>query len=371
MSSAEEALAALARDLVEEIAAGRAIELAQQLPGDEEDLLELAAFRVRPFERRSPSGKPEHVRGYQETRLPGLGKQYELGSQERMVQGAPSHLVSGGISEPEWLAGEREWRGKAEAAWKARKSRKAATVGRVAADIDQTAKQSPAAAAEAVQDRLQAAQRQLGAGNLEKAHRELGQAHQHIVQNVLPQAKPEEYPALAQHLQRISGHMQDLDQITGKDPGATRKALGTAKEAFAHAGEARRAGETAALEGRAAKAAQAAERAQAFAAGPGEYEQWLRAHGELPPLNGAAAVHPQLGRHLAVHPGGTVSGHAYAHVPRAIPGVAETAAAAKAASDLAGRRQHEQALREEISAGLDQERVRAAAWEARAGQVRD
>ena len=339
---------------MEEIAAGRALELAQS-SGDE-DLLDLTAFRVRPFERRSPSGKPEYVHGYQESRLGA-----------RLVQGEPSHLVTG-ISEPQWLAGEREWQAKAEAAWKAGRhtSRKNVTAGRVAGDIDKTAQRSPAAAAEAAQDRLQAAQRHLGAGDLGKAHQELGKAHQQVLSQAIPHAKPEDYPALAQHLQRISGHMQDLDQAAGKNPQATRKTLGTAKQALAHAGEDRRAGETAALQDKATRAAQAVERAQALAAGPAEFEQWQRAHGELPPLSGAAAIHPGLGHHLAAHPGDSLSGHAYAHVPRAIPGAAETAVAQQAANELAERRQHEQVLREETAAGLEQEAARAAARERRA-----
>jgi len=68
MDTAEEALAAFARDLVEEIAAGRAIELAGgwepgavlaadpgldelELADHQRELLELAVFRVRPFQR--------------------------------------------------------------------------------------------------------------------------------------------------------------------------------------------------------------------------------------------------------------------------------------------------------------------------------
>ena len=158
-------------------------------------------------------------------------------------------------------------------------------------------------------------------------------------------------------------------RISTRLPGRTRRPPGrrwAPEQALAHAGEDRRAGETAALQDKATRAAQAVERAQALAAGPAEFEQWQRAHGELPPLSGAAAIHPGLGHHLAAHPGDSLSGHAYAHVPRAIPGAAETAVAQQAANELAERRQHEQVLREETAAGLEQEAARAAARERRA-----
>jgi hypothetical protein len=39
-----------------------------------------------------------------------------------------------------------------------------------------------------------------------------------------------------------------------------------------------------------------------------------RAQQPAPPLKGAAAVHPQLGGHLARLPGDTISQHAYRHL---------------------------------------------------------
>lgn len=41
---------------------------------------------------------------------------------------------------------------------------------------------------------------------------------------------------------------------------------------------------------------------------------------QRPPPEGAAAVHPQLGQHLSVLPGDTISGLAYAHLQMAPPG---------------------------------------------------
>lgn len=77
--SAEVALAAFARDLVEEIAAGRALELAQ----------------VRPH-LRFEHGREEQVRGYSDSRQ-----------------------SAGWIPEPDWLAGQQQWEKAGEAAWKA------------------------------------------------------------------------------------------------------------------------------------------------------------------------------------------------------------------------------------------------------------
>ncbi len=150
--TAEEALAALARDLVEEIAAGRAVELAGgweagspaldsaaldelDLADHQRDLLELVNF-VRPFQRVR-EGRTEHVRGYQETRKPGLGtglEANELGKQ------------GGWIPEADWLKGEQEWKAKGEAAWKKHEwkgARKPKKPDQVAGDIDQTRIQLP------------------------------------------------------------------------------------------------------------------------------------------------------------------------------------------------------------------------------------
>ena len=176
MSDAEEALAALARDLVEEIAAGRALELAGGWgdggpePGDLEladhqrDILELVSY-VRPFQRRSPSGTHmEQVRGYQEQRKPGLGQvpgqQMEHPGNLRTIAGAPPTTTRGYIPEADWLKGEQEWKAKGEAAWKKHEwkgGKKPKTTQDVFSGIRDTRKQSPGAAAEAAQDRGQSA----------------------------------------------------------------------------------------------------------------------------------------------------------------------------------------------------------------------
>ena len=139
-SEAEEALAALARDLVEEIAAGRALELVQ---GDQ-DALELASVRVRSFQRVR-EGRVEQVRGYQEMRVPGTGLQAdELGAR------------GGWIPEDDWLQGQQEWKAKGEAAWKKHEWK---SKGGPKGTRQVSGEQSPGAAAEAAQGKEQAAQR--------------------------------------------------------------------------------------------------------------------------------------------------------------------------------------------------------------------
>jgi hypothetical protein len=52
---------------------------------------------------------------------------------------------------------------------------------------------------------------------------------------------------------------------------------------------------------------------------PPEEPQFAAQLNPWPPKTGAAAVHPHLGGHLITpRPGDTISGHAYAHVPRPI-----------------------------------------------------
>ena len=402
VDSAEEALAALARDLVEEIAAGRALELAGgwepsavlaadlaldglELASHQRDILELASFRVRPFQRVR-EGKPEQVHGYQETRLPGMGALPTPGAQNEV--GAKG----GWIPEADWLKGEQEWKAKGEAAWKKHEwkgTRKPKTTQDVFNGIRDTRKQSPGAAAEAAQDRGQAAawgkvdahldhaqehlsEHGLQAGQIDQdktaqAYHSLAQAHDHIVSHIVPHAQPEQYPAIAQHLQKIAGHMQDLDQTMGANPQATRKLLGDGKEVMAHAGEARRAQGTAAAE----KAADQAARDQAFqgahqaaiAGGPQAHRQFMQQHGMAPLPKGAAAVHPQLGAHLLGHPGDSISGHAHAHVARPSQEAADQSALQAQQEAIAGSKAQESALKQEAAQAAREEKLQSAALE--------
>lgn len=230
---AQEALAALARDLVEEIAAGRALELAQSDP----DALELAF--VRPFQRTERvRGRPvqEQVRGYTENRLPGQGLDHP-------------------ISEASWLKGERDWVAKGEAIWKKNQWKphgNPKSADQIADEVqnrtfdklpdNDTYRPAGQALDKATDHLLRRGEQagQIDQNHLARAYHELGRAHRHITEKILPNAKPEEYPQIAEHLQRISGHMQDLDRAMGANPQATQKTLGSFEEVFAHAGQARR-----------------------------------------------------------------------------------------------------------------------------------
>jgi predicted kinase len=506
--TAEQALAALARDLVEEIAAGRAMELAGDfdeldLADHQRDLLELVNW-VKPFQRVR-EGRPEQVHGYQEQRKPGLGtglEANELGKQ------------GGWIPEADWLKGEQEWKAKGEAAWKKHEwkgQRKPKTTQDVSSGIRDTRSQLPKAsqfqemsgraypgfAWDKAHGHLNEAQKhlsergsqhgQIDQDKVGKAYHELGQAHQHIVSHVVPHAQPEQYPEIAQHLQRIAGHMQDLDQAMGANPQSTRKLLGTGKEVMAHAGEARREQKQKQLEnehadfqpghevqevktGRtgtivssgggnrpgmghnvwyvhfpgatsdppflgselvptgAGDIAQQVSKAQFEAQWAGKRVQigqdkgtvvdaapkeiWDQGAEEFlppdpgvvmvrwdktgkpptsrevaraepgvpnpvhvsaltleqpPPKTGAAAVHPNLGGHLAKQPGDTISGHGLGHVPQPFQAqpldVSDQAALQAQQEAMAASKQQEQELRQQTQQALREEKLQNAALE--------
>lgn len=330
MAAAEETLAALARDLADELAAAQAVELSGPAAVDQ---LELAVFNVRPFQRTQRVGKSgkvthESVRGHPESVLGG----------EHFVAGDPSHMIHD-TSEPEWVANEWKAHEAALSSWqKNQPSPSRKSPDKIAGDIEATRQRLPG------KESFGEADRRLAAATTQsqpaRAYRELALAHRHIRDTVLPQAQPGDYPGIAEHLQRISGHMQDLDQVMGKNPQATRKMLGTYRENFVHAGEARRTGEAVAL------AAQAREEAaQAQPAPP-------------PPKTGAAAVLPHLGsRHVTALAGDTMSGTAHSHVPRPfdVPppnpdqgrALKAEAAAQKTAEELDYQRGQQASVREE------------------------
>jgi predicted ABC-type ATPase len=438
--AAEEALAALARDLVEEIAAGRAIELAGgsvldspalDLADHQRDILELVNF-VRPFQRRSPSGTHmEQVRGYQEQRKPGMGlptpgRANELGAQH------------GWIPEDDWLKGEQEWKAKGEAAWKKHEwkgAKKPKDLDQIHREIGETSDRLPTSysgrgagfrdarydnadtsldsARYSIERRGDQAG-QIDQNHMARAYHELAKAHQHIVSHIVPHAAPEQYPDLAQHLQRIAGHMQDLDQAMGANPQATRQLLGTGKEVMAHAGEARR------EEGHAKETARLEAEASAPVYSPGQEVTDTRTgkrgtvvymypphtaevsegrtgnryniiwHGDRlqtakmahgadlrpyvpPPKTGASAVHPNLGGHLLKQPGDSISGHAHAHAPRQFPvppdqsGQAALQAHQEAQQEaMAVSKAQESALKQQAREAAQEERLQNAALE-RAG----
>lgn len=414
-TAAEEALTALARDLVEEIAAGRALELAGEpveLAPHQRDLLELVSFNVRPFGRTQRVGKSgkivhEQVSGHEENRLGGLGMEHP-GGEEHFVQGQPSHMAHN-ISEPEWLANEWKGRQGAESVWAKsqwKPSRKAKDHSQLQGDLQETIHNLPHNRTSKAEDDYtkayhsqyssrpkkmpekppspryqepewrqvakhlgdaQSAIMKHAAGIAQgdpdqsgpaEAYHQLAQAHEHIVSHIVPYARPENYPDIAQHLQRIAGHMQDLDQSLGADPEQTRKLLGSsAKEVMGHAGEARLGEEQAQAE-KDADLRQQAEQFQqelvkAQASGPEAVVKLQQDWGFMPPRTGAGAVHPQLGvRHLGAAPGDTLSGqHAFVrgnYVPTVTArGLPVEEAVQRRAVVEALKRQEQQAQREE------------------------
>lgn len=307
-TTAEEALQSLARDLVEEIAAARALELTGEDPAE---ALELAIFNIRPFQRTQRVGRSgkvvhESVRGYEEARQDLLGEHPggslfhpgDLGG-EHLIHGEPSHMGHN-VSEPDWVA--HEWKGHraARAAWREsqpRPARQPKSAQKIAEDVEDTRQRlgtAHPAAGHLSRAREHLGNRDQDARHAARAYEELARTHQHIREQVLPLAGPGDYQDIARHLQLVSGHMQDLDRAMGADPDYTRRLLGTYQENFAHAGEARRMVELAGA------GQQAAETPQ----GP-------------PPPQGARAVLPHLGgRHVTALAGDTMSGTAHRHVPR-------------------------------------------------------
>lgn len=248
--SAEEALEALALDLLEQVSLARAIELAE-----DPESLALARFNIKPFQRTERvHGKvvTEQV-GAHSAEKTGLGLPHPATGSSMQHPGDLSH-----IPDDAWLRGQQEWIAKGEAIWKKNewKSRgKPKTHDQVRSDIDNTvvehgllrkSKENPAYS-QAYQH-LTNAKVHLNVGRAEQqgktdqdasasAYHELSKAHQHLAEHVVPHAKQEEYPEVAKHLQRISGHMMDLDRAMGQKPETTRKLLGGFKENFQHAGE--------------------------------------------------------------------------------------------------------------------------------------
>lgn len=201
-------------------------------------LVDLAVVSVRTFQRtvRTRQGpRVEVVRGHTENR-------------------------QGWIPQPDWLAGERAWIAKGEAAWNKNAWKphgKPKPAEQIARDLKDTAARLNSWGGSGyiwASSRLMAAQPYLHQHEMAKAYHQLAQAHQAIAENALPAAEPEQYPQIAGHLQRIAGHMQDLDRAMGASPQLTRTTLGSFGEIFQHAGQARRETQAGEWEQRAADA---------------------------------------------------------------------------------------------------------------------
>lgn len=243
--SAEEFLRALAADLVEELSAGRAVELANQMaardvplyPGTDDDL-ELSVFNVRGFQRTvtTKSGQriTETVRPHGETRQGGAGGA-PGGGAGRFVAGADpggGHVVHGYISQAKWDANK----------WK----KHTAAVGKISESVKDSrlkTDQLPGDGSAKVHGRLATAQYHLKNAQAERdpdvhgehlgnAYSALAEAHDALVQHTVPAARSSQDRKAAQDmLGRVQGHLKDLDELTGSR-GATTKQIAADAPSF-------------------------------------------------------------------------------------------------------------------------------------------
>lgn len=381
-SAAEESLRALARDLVEELAAGRMVALAndlsiEPLDPDSDEALSLAAFNVRGFQRteRTKTGRviTETVRPHGETRE-GLGGGFH--PTENVSAGASARLAE---QEKAWQAkGEKIWD---ENKWKKHAERIDATRSRMTGSQAATSRaahdaQHPAAPlwrehGQESDQHLAAAQGSLegtaGRPSAADAYRHLAEAHRAGVEQVLSRAQtPEEGKDVHAQLDRIQQHMEDLSREAGTKPGSARQALGSSAQhnerAAAVRDSARSAVQGAGETGDEKSVQQAATQHKGLVdpkdvegATQRAREVAAARNPEVPPMppyhHGAAAVYPRAAQAARVTtPGGTLSGHE--NVGRISPVQATAAPANPADAEL--RKMKQQIAR--FSAREDQRR---------------
>lgn len=314
-TSAEDTLTALARDLLEEISAGRALELAAD-PQAREDLLALAGrYNIRGYQRTENVGGrevQETVRPHSAERLgggPGMQHPGDL----RKIAGAPATMAHGYISPEKWLEGQKEWAAKGKAIWAANRWH----------DVH---KESAQLVSQHLADAQQHLAPKSGHPDFAKGYQALHEAHRVGVEHVLPRAQTDEQRAgVTEGLQHIQQRMEDINEATGTDKGVTRKLTGGIPERVKHA------------------ASQIAEPTHP------QVQPQLPPPQLPPPPTGAGAVHPQLGGHLPRVPGETISQRAYSHVPRPMPAAGapspEASALAQANSRLTQYAEREQQRR--------------------------
>jgi hypothetical protein len=259
--AAEEALRALARDLLEEIVAGRSVELARE---EGEDVLGLVSFNVRPFSRQQRTRKgqviTEEVRGHMATRAPGAhpgdlsgGGLPHPGGGLHYVAGEPGHMV-GNISQASWTAHEwgkrhdaiqkvfegiRDTRQQTKPMWpKESRFDDKGNVKKEMAERDPFLGTRLPAGEKSADEHLNEAQRHLneaksGTGSHPQEHGEhmgnayhsLAEAHRVTREHVLPQTDTAAgQKAVRKALDRIQGHMGELDKLAGAQ-GATTRAM--------------------------------------------------------------------------------------------------------------------------------------------------
>ena len=290
--AAEAALRALALDLVEELAAGRALEMSQSL--SEGDIIELATFNVRPFQRveRTRSGRviTETVRGHTESRE------------------GPGHIPA-----EAWLRGQQEWAKKGEAIWAANRW-----------------KGLHPGSASAFAQHVQAAHEHLapesGQPRLAKGYEHLHEAHRLATEQLLPRAEtPEQRQSIREGIRHISDRMKEIDKAAGVKPTRTGRLTGAVPER--------------------------AERAAEKIGEPSHPAVRPPVPALPPPPTGAQAVHPGLGGHMARLPGGSISQHEMRHVAQPLPQEAPSPEAQ--ALEHANKRLEGYAKREEAQHAAD------------------
>lgn len=242
----EDALTALARDLLEEISAGRAIELAEAMRADPDaDPVELARFNVRPFQRTTTvHGRKvvEEVGAHTAERagMPGAGD---------LTGGGLEH-PGGWIPEPKWQEGQKEWAAKGEAIWKQNQWK---AHGKLHEGIGKTAEHiahgpdaprkgstgiaiaNPFGRTEAA-SHLRKAQEHLQEAKVTRTEdpgEHIGQAYHHLMEahregteKALPHATSREERAhVEEGLKQIRGHLDTLDKSMGMRKGSSSKPL--------------------------------------------------------------------------------------------------------------------------------------------------
>lgn len=255
-TSAEDALAALARDLLEEISAGRAVELVQAWRDDPEaDLLELARFNVRPFQRTTTvHGRKvvENVGAHTAERagMPGapggMQSPKTIAKESANITGAGLEHPGGWIPNADWIKGQAEWAAKGEAIWKANQWKAHQKLFNGIQDTRQHISNGPKSKAGSRPDNhfaqteadkhLDDAQRHLNAareaGNgdpgvsVGRAYHSLVEAHRAGTEQALPRATSKEERAHAEEgLKQIRGHLDALDKSMGMKKGSSSKPL--------------------------------------------------------------------------------------------------------------------------------------------------
>lgn len=217
-TDADSALVRLGREVLAEVLANAT--LLEQ--GREDELLELSW--VRPFQRFE-RGRVEQVRGYSTMRQPGLGW----------------------IPEPDWERGQQEWIAKGEAIWKAHEWKPHAgapkSFGQIADEIADTHSKSMGSGSNPFStgwsrvavDTAYRALREAGTGagaaeTAEEAREQLLDAYQRQADAMAVSTSKKDINRGAKALNKLAGHLGDIDLAMGANPARTLGALRTVED---------------------------------------------------------------------------------------------------------------------------------------------